>query len=383
MRITIVIGAFLPLPPGPAGAVERRWYHTGLTLAALGHDVTFVSRSYAGQEPDETNDRVRFIRRSGFSRTGWVYFDLLKDLLYSIRILFALPDADVVVMNVFWLPVLAAFFKPRAGKVAINVARVPKGQMWLYRRCARLAACSQAIRDDIAAQCPDVIPITRVLPNPVNTNVFTPPPNGRDYSGQRTIVFTGRVHPEKGLPVLIEAFARLCKSDPNLRLRIVGPWRPELGGGGERFLRELKQKAEGLPMQFDEPIHEPAKLAEVLQQAHYYCYPTFADKGEASPVAPKEAMATGLAPVVSNIPQFRDFIEDGVHGIYFDYRSPDVVGELTAALRKLIDNPELAQRMGEAAARRAHEFSYTAVAQKWIADFKELLGAEPLAQEPA
>jgi len=56
---------------------------------------------------------------------------------------------------------------------------------------------------------------------------------------------------------------------------------------------------------------------------------------------------------------------------------------LTAALRKLIDNPELAQRMGEAAARRAHEFSYTAVAQKWIADFKELLGAEPLAQEPA
>src|SRR5205085_2855098 len=98
----------------------------------------------------------------------------------------------------------------------------------------------------------------------------------------------------------------LRREIPDARLRIVGPIDVKAGGGGEEFVKQLTAVANGAPVEFTGPIFDREKLAQILQQAHCYTYPSLAEKGEALPVAPIEAMATGLVPVVSNMDCFRD-----------------------------------------------------------------------------
>ena len=106
-------------------------------------------------------------------------------------------------------------------------------------------------------------------------------------------------------------------------------------------------------MEVAEPVYGRAALASVLQRADYYCYPSLADQGETMGVAPLEAMGTGLAPVVSDLACFRDFVEPGVNGLVFDHRGSDAVERLTHALGTLIADPELSARLGAAASLTA------------------------------
>jgi glycosyltransferase involved in cell wall biosynthesis len=375
MKITIVTGPWYPPPPGPAGAVERVWGDLAHRFAGKGHEVRVLCRAWEKQRGDEVVDGVRYRRRTMLSQGKNIYFDLLKDLYFSLRMLALLPDADILVTNAFWLPVIARRLRPGAGRIVMNIQRVPKGQFWLYAGIDRLSAVSRAIRDAIVKERPALEPRVRVIPNPIAAEVFTPPATPRDYApgSGRTIVFTGRVHPEKGLHVLVDAFKRLHATRPDLRLRVIGPWRVEKGGGGEEYVATLKTSAAGLPVVFDEPIYERARLAAALQEASYYCYPSLAEQGEAQPVAPMEAMATGLPIVVSDIPQFRDYLEPGVQGEVFDHRSGDLAANLAGSLARIIDDPSRARAMSVAAHASAQRFGYNQVADAYLADFDELL----------
>ena len=50
--------------------------------------------------------------------------------------------------------------------------------------------------------------------------------------GQRILLFLSRIHPKKGVDLLIEAFAQVASGEPSLHLLIAGPdqlaWKPEL-----------------------------------------------------------------------------------------------------------------------------------------------------------
>ncbi len=262
-----------------------------------------------------------------------------------------LPPADILVTNAFWLPVLALRFARKAGNIVVNVARFPKGQLWLYRGVARLSAVSTAVHDAIIEQDPKASPVTRVVPNPINTAAFVPPKVERSFDPPRTIVYTGRVHPEKGLHVLIEAFSRLHAKFPDLKLRIMGATAIEAGGGGEVYVQRLRSLAGDRPVELAPAIYDRTALAQALQQAHYYCYPSLAERGESFGVAPLEAMATGLVTVVSGLGCFRDFVEDGVSGFVFDHRGADPVGNLTAVMERIIADPGLAAEVGKRSCR--------------------------------
>lgn len=374
MRITVVTGPFLPLPPAPAGAVERIWHDLGREFARRGHQVTFVSRAWPGENQDESVDGVRYLRRMTPRRTGRIGLDLAKDLHYSMRIAGLLPPADILVTNVFCLPIFAPL-RRKTGRLVINVQRYPKHQLRLYPGAARFAVVSAAVRDAIAEQIPSALPITRVIPNPIDLSAFTPPLVARSHQGEQTILYTGRVHPEKGLHVLIEAFALLATDFPLLRLRIVGPTRIDQGGGGPAYVRQLRSRAGEMPVRLDEPIYERKRLAEALRAAHFYCYPSLAERGETFGVAPLEAMATGLAPVVSDLACFRDFLEPDRNGYVFDHRTASPATSLAATLRKLLSDPLRAAAAGQQAAARALDFSCAAVAAQYLDDFESLMAA--------
>lgn len=374
MRITIATGPMLPVPTLCGGAVPRMWQGLAEQFAKAGHEVTVFARAFAGQPERETIAGVRFLRWGGFDQSLSVRKDLLRDLAYALRAVRRLPPADILVTNDFWLPVFAAR-RRAAGRVVINANRFPKGQFWLYQRAARIAAASSAVRDAIAAQCPALAERTRVFPNPIDTTVFRPDLPRPAGSEPKTLLYVGRVHPEKGVHLLVEAFQILHAQRPGWRLQIIGPSAVAQGGGGEACMQRLRQLAASAPVEFSEPIYDLARLADSYRAADLFCYPSIAEKGESFGVAPLEAMACGVVPVVSGLACFRDFITAGENGLVFDHRVPGPAAALAEQLLAAMGDDGLRSALAARAAATAGRFSHEAVAANYLTDFAGLCTA--------
>ncbi|MGB8853824.1 MAG: glycosyltransferase family 4 protein [Pirellulales bacterium] len=375
MKVVIVAGPFFSVPPAPSGAVQRVWNDLAPYFTARGHEVTIVCRDHPALPKDIGGERLRYIRSPQYRQTGRLPIDLIKDCVYSLGVQWRLPAADIYVLNAFWLPVFTPRLQGTHRAYAVAVQRMPKGQFWLYPRCQRFSAVSHAVADALAKENPSYAARTRVIANPIHTDVFVPPQQRAWGDAPQTILYTGRIHPEKGLHLLIDAFRLIHERHPTTRLRLVGPVRAAEGGGGEAFQDSLARKAHSLPVEFGAAINDRPGLARELQAAHYYCYPSTADAGETFGVAPLEAMATGLPTVVSALSCFTDFVRDGENALVFDHRAPDAANRLAAALDRLVTAPALREQLSREAASTAARFSYEAIADAYLADFASLLAA--------
>ncbi|HEY6112213.1 MAG TPA: glycosyltransferase family 4 protein, partial [Chthoniobacterales bacterium] len=163
MKITIVTGAFLPVPPILGGAVEKAWFTVAREFARRGHEIVLVSRKLPQLAAEEVADGIRHIRVRGFDTPRSLFRLKFLDLLYSLRALSVLPESDVVVTNTFWLPVLIWQAKT---KVYVHVGRFPKGQMRFYRRAARLQAPSHAVAEAIKTEAPSLSSRVAVVQSP-------------------------------------------------------------------------------------------------------------------------------------------------------------------------------------------------------------------------
>ena len=369
LRINIVLGPFLSPPPAPAGAVEKRWTRMAQVFASFGHDVTVLCRDHPDLPREKIQHGVRWLRLKGATRTRSIYVDILKDWPYARRARRALPPADVTVTNTFWLP--AMLRQPgHWGALNVHIARVPKGQMRLYRHAARISTVSSYIADLIKAEVPEKADIVNYINNPVDTEVFTP---NREPGDSRMICFTGRVHPEKGIERLAGAVRRLRESDPRWKLLVVGHADIGLGGGGESYKREIVQAiGDEDAIEFTGGIGDPKKLADRIRSCRYYCYPSLAKMGEACPVAPMEALAAGVPPIVSELGQFRDYIEPDVNGVVVPMEPDGSEERLAKTIHELDEDPARYEQLRNRAVESAQTFAYKSVAQRYIKDWKLL-----------
>ncbi|MDQ6656138.1 MAG: glycosyltransferase family 4 protein, partial [Verrucomicrobiota bacterium] len=320
MKITIVLGAFFPVPPLMGGAVEKVWFALGQEFARQGHEVVQISRTHPELPTAEIIAGVRHVRVAGFAQPRSGVWLKVLDLIYSLRVRSVLPRADILVTNTFWLPMLVR--GRDRGLLYIHVQRGPKGQMRFYSHAARLLAVSRAIAEAIIKEAPQLREKVRVIGNAL------PPRRTSDLAvkRERTILYVGRVHPEKGLEVLLGAWRRLPAGlVTGWRLRIVGPADENLGGGGKEFLARLQAIGSESAGEIDwvGPVFDEAELAAHYRSALLFIYPSIAETGEALPVAPLEAMSNGCAPVVSDLSCFRDYIEQNVTGFVFDHRASE------------------------------------------------------------
>ena len=60
MKIVILQGAFLPVPPVAGGAVEKIWYRMGQEFAGLGHEVIHIGREFPDLPKNEKIDFLLF-----------------------------------------------------------------------------------------------------------------------------------------------------------------------------------------------------------------------------------------------------------------------------------------------------------------------------------
>ena len=370
MRITIAQGAFLPVPPLRGGAIEKAWHALGREFAARGHEVTHLSRRCDGLPERSVENGVRHIRIRGFDTPSRLWWLKALDLAYSLNLLRVLPPADILVTHTFFLPILARS-RRGSGRLYVHVGRTPRGQMRLYRHAAALQVPSGPIADAVRRELGPVHPLVPVIGYPV----VLPEPVTAPERVPGRILYLGRLHPEKGLSLLVEAFARLHASRPLATLRIVGPWDVPAGGAGEGFVRQLRDAAgpAAAAVSFTGPLYEPAALATEIRSACLFAYPSLAETGETFGLSALEAMAGGTPPVVSALGCFGDFVRDGENGFIFDHSRG--AAALEEAFLRAADclEPGGAPALRKAAVETASRYTASALAERHLEDFHRIL----------
>ncbi|MDQ2919191.1 MAG: hypothetical protein M3R10_04855, partial [Verrucomicrobiota bacterium] len=99
MKITIVLGAFLPVPPIMGGAVEKAWFALGQEFARRGHEVVQISRAHSTLPRAETLEGVQHIRVKGYDMPSSLLWLKTLDFFYSLGARRVLPASDILVTN--------------------------------------------------------------------------------------------------------------------------------------------------------------------------------------------------------------------------------------------------------------------------------------------
>jgi glycosyltransferase involved in cell wall biosynthesis len=167
------------------------------------------------------------------------------------------------------------------------------------------------------------------------------------------LLFVGRLAAVKGVPVLLEAMQGLIADHPGLRLTLVGDG-PERGA--------LEARAGGLrgPVEFV-GYKSQGEVAALLREATALVLPSFA---EGLPVVLMEALAARVPVVATRIAGVAELVEEGVSGLLV---APGDPVALRDALARLLADPALRARMGEAGRARVVAAFDSAREAAWLA----------------
>jgi glycosyltransferase involved in cell wall biosynthesis len=190
------------------------------------------------------------------------------------------------------------------------------------------------------------VPASRVFLcyNGVDTRIFFPKKIARGYAlGQSALVIgtIANLRPEKGIDVLIRAFAKVRRGPEELRLLIVG---------SGPCLAELEALAAQIGVR-EQTTFVPGK-PDIVNEMRSIDIFTLPSHSEAFSNSLLEAMACGCAVVGSNIGGTPELIKHRQTGLLF---SPGMVDELARQLQHLVNHPEERQQYASAAAVFAAE----------------------------
>lgn len=361
--------------------MEKMWWSLAREFAARGHEVRSLSRRWPGWPGSEIREGVRCLRFPGSAHTRRLPVNLALDALWSLRLLRNLPPSDIHVTNNVLLPALASRLRASAGRVVVNLNRMPKGQLRAYGRVPRIQVPSTAVAVAVARSAPALVDRVKIFPNVIACGQLAAARRPSATDAPVRIGYIGRLHPEKGLELLVRA-ARLLAEAPGLppwTLLLRGPADVPRGGGGDAFLQQLRALAPALfadgrvafaPAEFD-----PAALADAYGALDIFAYPSLAASGETFGVSVAEAMASGAAPVVSDLPCFTDLVTHGRNGLVFARAASDPAAALADALAGLIRDPARRAALAAAARVAAARCDLPAVADAMLEDFTTLFPA--------
>ena len=210
-------------------------------------------------------------------------------------------------------------------------------------------------------------------------------------NGDKNLLFVGRVTPEKGVHVLLEAFQRVVAQYPKVQLTIVGPHDstprefvialsndPKVADlsafYAERFSTYLHRQ---LAPSVAEKVHFTGsipflELVQHYQNADAFIFPSIWDEPSGNP--PIEAMAAGIPVVSTCTGGTPEYVEHGKTGLLVEAGD---VQQLTNAILSLLENEDLRQSMGEAARQRAVQyFSCERMAENLLYQYKTICQVE-------
>ena len=265
-----------------------------------------------------------------------------------------------------------------------------------YEAATAIVAVSKGMRDDILRCYPAIDPErVRVIHNGIDLEKWRAPRTQEELERQervlkehgidpqrRTVVFVGRITRQKGLPHFLRA-ARLLPDDVQIVLCAGAPDTPEIAAEVEGLVSELRRGRAGVVL-ITEMLPQP-EVAAILDAATVFITPSVY---EPLGIVNLEAMALGLPVVGTATGGIPDVIVDGQTGYLVPIDQLDdgtgtpldprrFEGDMAERLTAVLDDAELAARMGAAGLARARDlFSWEAIGDATAALYGELLGTE-------
>ena len=387
---------FAVLPP--AGSIEIVTRELARRLAAR-HDVTIYGSAEPGLE-DVSDEliRYRFIAHGRDAAITRVLRPLYRKRPAD-RGFFTSPAHQLL----YWVRVAKDI--RRSGCDVVHVANLtqavpvirrvnPDVRIVLHMHCEWLVQLDgrlmeRRLRDvDLIVGCSEHItaPIRRRFPahaarcRTIHNGVEIGPEVDRgSRDGAVTVLHVGRISPEKGHHVLIEALNEVVREHPETRLVLVGEesvvpaeWAVDISSdpavrGLKRFYGRsyLEQVREMMSPELAERTTWTGRLgyeecARRYADADLFVFPSYF---EAMPVPPIEAMASGLAVVSAPAGGAVESIRDGETGVFVERGDARA---LARAVNELIEDPARRAALGAAGRARAIEtFSWDRVATEF------------------
>lgn len=255
LTITHVIPYMHPNAGGPPVVVDRlcrRLSERGWTIRVVTTDSMADASDTRWQDP--YRDRYHLDVHTTERLRGFAYSPSLRNALTI-----AARQSDLVHLHTLWTyPTFVAaqvcrkqeapFVVMPHGMLDPNSLGRKRFRKWLYGRlfewpnirAARAMIYTHPEEQRLAEEAVNGLPMGSIVP----LGADEPPSQARDLQaehfyekypqlkGRDIVLFFGRLHPKKGLDLLIPGFAEIVRAKPNARLLLVGP-------GDEAYLRSV------------------------------------------------------------------------------------------------------------------------------------------------
>lgn len=378
MRILMLNNEFPPLGGG-TGTVNRALLQQFACVPDLEIDLVTAALGHTAEQ-EQFADRIRLFKVPVDNRN--LHHSSNRELLtYAAR---ALPLA-LGLHRARWYDLCFAFSAVPAGGVALALQRLA-GLQYMVRVCGpdipgfeqRYSALYRVLTPTIKAiwrgaarviaKCDGEAAMIRAV-DPTIMPQFVP--NGVDLAAFRRAVIStegplrllcvARLIERKGQHHLLAAVKNLADEGVDVSLELIGT-------GDAQASNEALAQQLGIANRVIFAGYVPREqIADHYAAADVFVLPSY---NEGMSVATLEALAAGLPVVVSRTGGTAELVVEGINGLTFDWAD---IGTLTAHLRRLAHDRELAQRMGTAAREHAANFTWEAAANRYLTLFARLV----------
>ena len=345
-----------------AGGAEVHCFEVFRRLAAAGDDVTLLASGFPRGAAAEDVDGIHVVRLGN----RFTYYTHVRRAYRRLR---AATPFDVVVEDLnkfpffarFWVrEPLVVFVHHLFGRTAFKQVAFPiAAATYVAERLVPRLYCgvpvvavSPSTREELirgGLRASDV----RMIPNAVDHARYrrgTGP-----LAAEPTVLVLGRIEPYKRTELLVDAVASL----PGVRLVVAGS-----GTGIAAVAARVAERGIGDRVALRGFVDEDEKV-RLLQTAHVVAT---ASEKEGWGLTVLEAGACGTPAVATDVPGLRDAVRDGETG--FLVRADPAA--FAAALGRVLGDPALRARLGDAAHHYAATFDWDAVASQ-ISDVVDMV----------
>jgi 1,2-diacylglycerol 3-alpha-glucosyltransferase len=182
-----------------------------------------------------------------------------------------------------------------------------------------------------------------------------------------TVLFAGRLNPEKNIPLLLRGFSLVLAQKPDARLFIAGEGSQR--GALLRIAADLNIESSTSFLGF----LPASELAVRYRSCDVFVLPSWV---ETQGLVAMEAMHFAKPVLVArSVVSADELVDEGINGYLID---PSAEADLAQRLLELADDPALRERMGQAGRRMAERFRPELVAEQLEALYRATLaGSEP------
>ncbi len=375
-------------PPFVVGGLGHHTAGLARALAARGHAVTVVTAVHPEAAPLERQGLVEVRRVGPPPRTdddflGWVYgFNeavvreaaaLMEEAPYDLIHAhdWLVGPAAAALKQRFDVPLVATIHATehgRNGGLFTPLQRAIHREEWrLTHEAWRVIACSRYMAEEVSRLFATPPEKLAVIPNAVDARHF-----GASFMGGQaretlglegpTILFVGRLVPEKGVQVLLRAMPAVLERHPAARCLIAGR-----GPFHETLTALARELGVAERVRFLGFVDEARKQA-LLHGATVVVVPSLY---EPFGIIALEAMAAGTPVIASATGGLAEIVDHRLTGIMVPPGDPDALAE---AIGEVLTHETLAQGLGARAALKVREqFSWHAVAVKTEDLYEEVL----------